>query len=569
MKKESKMFLKLSKISLFRRVREFVLVLAVLTVITLLYLPISKGYFQHDEIFGVTRNMSLKGTGLYNLIKIAFTPYISHFVPLHQLMVQVYISWFSFNYQYYTYASIVAHLLVVFLVYLLLSKLTKNKNYSLLGALLFGVNASGHQATSWPLADINTHGATIFGLASLIFLVSYINQESKRYYLLAMGCLFVSLLFKEITIGFFLFIPVMYFLYSKKKQNVKYVTGVAFASLFTYLLLRVSMIFAPRSHPLDQVVTQSQSYLEIAINLLTFPIKILVQTLIPPRQLLVISRFLTGILPWEFTGSIGTTQFDLFVENITLFVLEIVIFILICVFLFFAFKKNRNGIQTRVAFLGFAFVVINSFIYALSPYRSASIPVIDSRNLYLPTFGSIVMLISLVQMFFNKNSQKYSYLLLFLPLLIVNIFWLNKEVVNISDQGRIRKQILNKIKTGHPMIEDKTIFYTESDKAFYGLSEEDTIFPFQINFGFNLMTIYQTKKDYPYKLVDGKVFLRDITDQGYLEIDGKGFGYYRDLELLKKGLLENKLSKQNVIAYRYYSKTGEVIDITEEIRNKL
>jgi len=60
-----------------------------------------------------------------------------------------------------------------------------------------------------------------------------------------------------------------------------------------------------------------------------------------------------------------------------------------------------------------------------------------------------------------------------------------------------------------------------------------------------------------------------ITDQGYQKINGRGFGYFRDLDKLKVVVEVNKLSRESVIAYSWNSKTEALIDNSQEIRDIL
>ena len=64
-------------------------------------------------------------------------------------------------------------------------------------------------------------------------------------------------------------------------------------------------------------------------------------------------------------------------------------------------------------------------------------------------------------------------------------------------------------------------------------------------------------------------YLWDIVEQGYRQIGNRGFGYFRDFNLLKDALKDNNLSSSNVVAYNYISGDNKLVNITDEIRQKL
>ena len=232
-------------------------------------------------------------------------------------------------------------------------------------------------------------------------------------------------------------------------------------------------------------------------------------------------------------------------------------------------KNKKKNLASEVFLIGLFFVILNSFVYALSPERPDPVPIIDSRNLYFPAIGSSLMLVSLFSLVFNKNKKM---IIFFVSAFVtLNIFWLRWEINSLVSVAQVRKTILVQIKEENQKLPDRVIFYVESDKSYYGMPETEHIMPFQTNFGLNLFTWYAPTESFPSGFVDEnyRFFLSALTEEGYREIGLRGFGYFRSFEFLKQAVQDNHLSSDFVIAYRYNSGTGLLENISGEIRQKL
>lgn len=523
------------------------------------YFSITNGFFQHDEWRAFGFYLS-EEKSLVSFLK----PTFSHYTPLSELLYYLYFSVFKLNFFWYALFSLFAHLIVVSLAYILFSKIFKNKLMGFLAGLLFALGASGYQATSWIAADINTHGSVIFGLLALIILF---NSNFKKIWI-SMVFFIISLLFKEITIAFIVLLPFMAYIFDRQKfvkNRLNYLKVGLLGGV--YFLLRFLMIFSGRSNLEDRLVIESQSFSSITANIFTFPAKIFSQSLIPTSDLLYCAKKITKILPSGLTGLYGTTPFDVFVEKITLQAINWTIFILAIVILVILVKRSKDKILTKVMIFGFLFTVINSFIYVLSPGRSGSIPVVDSRNIYLPSLGVAIFVVCAAYLI--SKGKKTLILLIILPFIMLNFLGLEKELKAVVVQGVQRREILSKIKEDHPYLPPKVVFYMVSDTPFYGLPESEKIFPFETNLGRALL-IWYLPSEMPLKpIVKQSEFLYGLTEGGYLEKDGRGFGYFRDMNQLEKTIKQYKLSTESVISYSYHGNSQLLEDTTVQTRKEL
>lgn len=536
---------------------------AVVVIITISYWKIFNSFFQQDEWLGFARFILLKDTGILNIINYTLTTVTGHYVPLALLGVYSIFSLFNLNYFPYALVSFLLHLINVLLTFYFAKLLIKEAKLALLAAILFGISSSNYQATAWTVADLSVHGATIFGLLSLIAILKFLETRVFKFFLLSLGALLISLLFKEITVGFFIFFPILFYFrarfFSKYKREVLMIVVVG----LSYLILRSFLIVSSLST--TSVVTEAQLPTLLGYNLATAPLKTFAQTIVPVEISLAFSYQLGEFLPTDLTGVKDTPSYNIFIEKRILELVSMAIFLLIGLVLFISLKKGSKP-SNKITVISFLFIITNGFIFAFAPERAGIINLIDSRNLYLPSIGAAILVVTIIARIFRKNP--YQIFLVVILLSIINIFFLEAKLTNLAQSSASRKNILTTIKNFYPKLPDKVIFYTESDKSFFGLEGSEKILPFQSGFGQTLLAWYHESEDYPKGLYEDR-FLWEITAQGYKEAGMRGFGYFRSLKPLAQAVSENHLPLESVRGLRYDSETYQIEDNTEEIKGRL
>lgn len=548
-------------------VKSAAVVIFILGLIGIFYSNILDGFFQHDEWQTFATEYSKGGRSVMKIVIDSFSPKSSHFSPLFDLTFNLSFNLFGLNYLGYAIVSIALHLVSVLLVFLLVYLLTKKMLLVSLSTLLFGLNASSHQATSWVIADINTQGATIFGLLSVLTLIYGLQREGKEKIglLISLILFVISLLFKEITVAFFAFLPLSFLLFvradTKKYKKVYFLVVLSLGILYFALRLYMLSLLTPDS---KYVVIKDQSLSEIVYNTVTFPAKMLVQSVIPTGELLNISKVTASLFPQSISGQFETTARDLFVENVVLQGVDFSIFIFVFIIVLIFLKRKRKEPLIKVILFSFVFVILNSFIYALSPGRSGSIPVVDSRNVYFPAVGTSIFLATIAYVIMRGRATRV--VLLLAPLVFLHMYWLNEQLTSHVSVGATRRGILQQIKREYPNLPKKTVFYVESDTPYYGMAEN--IPPFETGLGQALLVWYHSTEKFPLQIFENR-FLRFITDQGYREVDKRGFGYFRDMSLLKEAIKQNSLSPESIISYSYYGGSNVLRDTTIQTRKNL
>lgn len=528
---------------------------------TVFYWQTFFGFFQQDEWLAFSRHILLENVSQKSFLEDIFSTIGAHYTPLTALSINLLFSFFGLNYLGYALVSIFLHVIAVILVFYLARILFQNNLLALFVSALFGISAAGFQATTWVVADIATHGATIFGLLTLILFFDFLKSQKILWFWLSLITLIISFLFKEITVGLFVILPLMFFFFAKNplRKEIKFPLLI-FGIGIIYFVFRLAFLTSG-----SYISTSKGMSADILYNAAFLPIKTVSQTLIPPSQLIKISYSFALLFKQDVTREKGTTTFDLFVQSKILPVLDSIIFLLVVAVLWFLWR--RGGAKSiKLPLFAFIFVLINSLVYAISPEKSGLVRLIDSRNLYFPSIGTFIF-VAYVASFLMGNNFKKAFLLL-LPLLALNAFWLNRELASLAEIGSLRRNILFHIKSEYPTLPDKTVFYIESDTSYYGLPAQERILPFQSGFGQTLLVWYQSAERWPKDFFQDN-FLWNITDQGYKESQDKGFGYFRDFDLLAQTVREKNLPPLSVISFRYSSQDQVLTDNTQEVRGRL
>lgn len=530
------------------------------------FLRVFTGFFQQDEwlSFGY-RYLALK-EGIIGIFKDAFFPSVGHYQPFNVVLMDILFAFFRVSYFPFAFISIFLHLIITALVYCL-AKIIFGRNYlSVFAALVFGITASSFQATFWVLADLGVHFSTIFALLSLISFVNYLKNGNESNFFKSLLFLAISLFFKEIGIGLFLFYPLFLFLFKKDLLFKKRIIVTLILTFLLYFFLRVGMFFIPASYNKDTLIIKSQSAGDLGYNIFSFPFIGLSQSFFTAPFLVDISYGLSSFLLSYSQKTPDDLTYKVFVEKIVLGIVSTSISLIIIFFSLTIWYFKKKLVSSKYILFFLLFNLINLPIFAFAPERTGIITIVDSRNLYLISVGSSLLLFSILTSLKFAKSKKIIFLIL--PLIIFHYYFLDKFSNEFSENSQIRRDILKKISNQYAHLPKKVIFYAESDKSFYGLPEKERILPFQSGFGQTLLISYQQTENFPLDFFENR-FLWEITDQGYEEYGGRGFGYFREFNNMGKVIKNNNLLDENIIAFSYDSATNKLTDITKQVQGRV
>lgn len=525
------------------------------------YFKMFSGFFQQDEWYGYSEYILNSGTNLPSLMKYFFAPSVVHFTPLTLIFLNTFLRIFGMDYILSAGFSLSFHLIVLVLVYFLLLEIFESKKTAGVGSLLFASFAAGQQATSWVMADVATHGASIFGILSIIFFLRFLKSGNRGKFIISIVLLTISILFKEIT---FTLVPLMLYMVwfygnQNRKQQV-YTTKILVILGACYVLSRLAMIPFVKLQPGSMLAVQSLSPLKIIYNFITVPIKVICQSIIPIEIIRAFAEFIARIFPKEIAGEVGTTAFDLFVVKRVMEAISLLASI--AIFVWVTIKHSRS----KIINFGLAWIIINSLIFAFAPERSSVVFTIDSRYLYFTSIGAAIVIASVFAKINLRN--KFSAGIILLIIIIPNLYFLNLNLKTNMDQGRVRKGILANITNRVPDLPDRTIFYTISNQSYYGLPPEEKILPFQSGFGQTLLSWYYPTENFPKEFFTER-FLWEINSQGYKEVDNIGFGYFRDMDLLKETIKQYNLPRESLFAFTWDGKKFFISDMTDKVRQEI
>ncbi len=547
-----------------RRLKIFLYILPFL-VVALIYTLLLRGFFVQDEWYSYGWYILHNNLNLLDSLMFHFSPNVGHYNPFTNIVEFWLFSLWGLNYFRFAVLSILMHILVVISVFFLSKRFFKGKIvWALLAAFIFGIFASTFQGVSWVVVNIATLTASLIGTTSAVLFLDFISSRKVNRLIASLGLLIISLLFKEITIGLFpLYFLTAWWYFHKGKLPTKYL-GIIILVGCGYLLFRFGMFFLP-SGSSSNVVTQSLSLKYLIYNFLTIPFKSLTQILIPPDVLKFLSQNIALLLPRTLTGTFQTTSFDRFVEHYVIEALSLGISVLFILYGFLFLRREKSDIRISLLFC-FGWVILNSYIFSLAPDQTGVVRIVDSRNLYFVSIGLAILIGFFLKRLYEKRNKLF--LAVFLLIAFLNIFFLVNNLSIYTSSGQVRRKILERIVNDYPKLSSKTIFFVESDTSYYGLPENTKILPFQSGFGQTLLAWYESKQKFPSEFFKDN-FLWDIEAQDYKEVDGVGFGYFRDFKSLTSFMTDKKLDPDLVLSFTYNSKDSSLKNITSSIKNEI
>lgn len=478
---------------------------------------------------------------------------VFHFIPINQFLEYSLFNLFHFNYYLYNVIGLTFHLISGFLLFILAKKIFNNTSSALLSALFFITFSNSAQLIMWPMVSLSMLSLS-FGLLSLIFYFDVLEGIGRYSSVkMAVFCL-LALLTVEYAFGILIFIPIFTLIIWKNFKKTVFKLSPLYVVGLIYIILRLYPFIVKSSTHLSSV--KNFNILELFINFFVFPFKYFTQSLFP-------QDFIIGI------GYLFSRN-QYLSENQYFNFLAVTIGIILTIFLVYLTLFRKVVSNDRLIIFGAVFFIFcssASFIFLMG--FGINFTIIPPRYLYFGLAGSAILLSALFSVLpkIFINSKKKIFLLGVL-IIIVGFIANNIYALNLNHEGAIRLSILNIIKEKNQKLPQRVIFYTQSDKSYFGLPDNEKILPFQSGFGQTILVWYDLSQNWPIEFFSSN-FLWEIKDVGYKEFSGRGFGYFRDFDQLKKAVQKYNIPKDAVIAYKWDSKNDSLSDISNQIREQL
>lgn len=514
--------------------------------IALVYSKLPYGFFEQDEWHSFGNYLYLQTLSPLDFVKslLSSGPF-THFTPLSTLTKMLMFNLFKLNATPYFVISLLLHFLVSVQVFKIILNLTKNKWESLLGSLFFAINASHFQAVTWLGTFEGVELSTLFGLLAINSYFEYKNVYKISLFIL------LSLLYKEIG---FIFLGIIIFLMIYEKSKLKNYLNIIFIGLI-YIFFKFSYIFLGVLAKPAVITTGIYDGINIIIyNASTLIPKLISISIFSDSLIKIISNFfLPQIEPFlPDLNKIWLNHLDM-VYDLTSSIIGLLLFILITLSMW---KKYRKEYFISILFIIFSTILIIPLKrYLIYP---------DSRYLYTITIG-VSIIISTLLTTTKKILQIFLYILS-IVLIGLNANFLYREVETQVRLGIIRKNILNQINSYLPLLTNKTVIYTESNKSYFGFGRE--IFPFQNGIGHIFLINYSLNQNIPIEFIKNDHFW-NVDYQGFENYNNFGFGYFYNLDKLRDEIKKGEISINDIYAFSFIARDNTTLDITKRIRDEL
>jgi len=561
------------------------------------------GYFQADEWYFFSKHFIAlsESFGAVKLIFAAFLDpltYGAHFTPLLPPIGFINVQLFGTNFVLYQLESVLLHVAVTLSVFYFAYLITKkNLFFGLLAGLFFGITVVHYQAVSW-IAAVGVQIAMLFSLLSLIFLVKYYQERREKVKVnknLSILFFVLAIFSKESSLFLFFVHPLIAYLLSRSGVNslksvidrVKYTLKetkyiIIFGVFYTLVLVGFQYLIKLINQ--STVGTNTVAYgsffstltdPSLMYKIISWSLKSVVETFVPAKYLYSMGELITiwGFPYYAQEASVRGTNFLTFAQSagMEMFIYPVSILFLLLIYKINSFfsKKNKNIRNATVVGLAIILASVIPFIFIANSIINlfGYATILDSRHLYTTSIGGSLIFAAFFTFLFNKRKSifpKYLAIVIFVIWVVSNLFLLQKILIENASVGHQRKLIVNTILDRSSILHDNALILVESNSGYYGFG---LMPPFQTNLGQTLMLLYHQKGKLPVTFLRNDFLIKGgIAGQGYLQRDGRGFGYFIEEKKLLWEVGQNKLSPNDIYAFKWDGVKNKISDTTEKVR---
>lgn len=537
------------------------------------YKSLSKVFFQQDEWASLGLVMAQGPLGLF--YRNSFIEVLAGKERIFGSLINNYIHFFfPFRVEPFFIFSIVVHWVNTMLVFILVRLLTKNITASFVAGFFFSICATASGALLWFSSHTTVLPNGFFVILSLYFFFSYIQKDKSKWLVASHICVVMSFLFKETSVFLFFLLPLFQVLYKKRNDsimNILWKNSYFFIYfLFIVIVRGIDFFSVAVKSGVVFVTSGTNPLVRFIIHLLSYPILSLSQIFIPPPIMFKLAGFFQQI-QYEFINVLPLKEAitNILVSDfLSLFFSIIIVFVVIL--LIHLHKKTQ---KVLLFCLIFSLMSFTPFAVLDRPWSSY----LESRYFYNGIIGACIILGIIFNVINSKIQKTHALLHIFgIGALCVGLSFyffknsifiqrdINREIITASE----RIHFLESIKKIRGDIPEKPVFFISGDSpGFYGLA--DLSVPFQQGMGYTLMVWNFDSGLIPKELLS-EGFLWNINEQGYREVEGKGFGYFWSKDSLINEFKKNRnLRKNQLIGFHYIASEKKLIDLTEQTKEEI
>lgn len=477
---------------------------------------------------------------------------------------------FPFQIWPFSLFAISMHILNSLLVFFIAYRVSKGLFIACIAGIFFTIASVSDQAVIWAGAITNVLPSTFFLLLSIFLYLRYISDKNNLLFWLSISSGIASYYFRESTMFIFIFLPLIALIMSKGrnrlKESIRILSSHWILGAFIIFVVVVRFVHLQSGYQEGHFVTNNANTSEkIFLHAVFYPLTSFSQAFIPPGQMFPMARQFEEIYYPYVSQTILSPAVYEFVISDMLAIIFSLLFIFFLAYIYMQKKKYR----ITIVFSGIFFVL------SVLPYIILDKPnsYLESRYYYTSIFGAAVLL-GVVSDFLLRSFIKplkstffaYGVVVLFLSMFFLSqITYISKDIQSQIEIANERKNFLMSLQNKLPSLPDTSMLYFTGSQDYYTPGNK---IPFQLGSGFIFMSFYYHTGQIPSALIREE-FLSHLFAQGYREVDGKGFGYYRDFEKLRQDSDLYEMSLENIYAFSYDGGTKSLTNISEYVREDL
>lgn len=512
-----------------------------LLVVLLMYWRLPLTYFEQDEWQAFEHYVSSADQSIATCVTVQR--------PLTCVVNTIQWRLFGAEATFYALFSLALVLIITFAFYQFLRHWELPPYKRVLAAALFPLFAAGSQAITWLGAFSASLPSFLFALLAVDLLLVDIKKPSWKYRLLALGSALISLYFKEESLWLFPVLFVAWWLYSWT-QGMKLTIphffrhlGLILAAILVFLFFeRLRQVTGSTFTGLVSTTDSDQYAMDVVKALFLLPAGHLSHIVVAPEYLISLGQLLgktVAQLSYLITAGLLLLTAGLLVIRKAPerpLIIFLAIWALSAFVSYAIFGKNPEFLEGRYYFAAQA-PVVTLLVLGLLPNRMP--------KLQMPYVVGIS---------------------LFILILLSNLIASHERLDRSVKAGQERRHIISFIKKATGPLPEKAVIYTETSNYGYA-GQAAFLLPFQNGLTTTFRVLYQNHDQDYRKLAEVQGYLWDLLAQGYDEVDGVGFGYFRDYDKLLETIKEKKLPVESVYAFRYADE--EMADLTRIMRDRL
>lgn len=523
----------------------------------LAYSPLINSYFVLDEWNTFSRFLGFGSSSYLQVIKSFIYSQDGQYLPVTQIFTYTVFLYARLNYYIYFFLGMALHFLVAILLYKFITKIISNRKIALISSLFFIFSPQHFQGTSWVIANFGYFISSVFLLSSLMIFILWIKNNSQKpisNQIIVSILLLLSLLTKDIGVFGIIAIPILSVVWSRWLTKLKDAILVVTPSV----LLIMWKFFTIRSHPQIDFDVSADAGL---LNLITLPMRSLVQSIFPQNIIYFFSRWLVIISTPATISDTATTAFNQSVESVGALMVVLLITILLVMLSVFIYRNQRKIFDLYLTGILIASLSGLSYFFVDSKIFSLLAP----RYIYVAVAGITLSIASIFSIRWKNNKLIYFLLFVYMTFLF---FSTTTNSIKTTNDNILRKQILESVKLKIPNYQKDLVILVESDKSYYGLPDNTKTVPFLASPAI-VFAVYLNDKIYlPKKVLKYETFQK-FDSQGYIFDENGSYGYYWNFNLLKSDFSKYKFKIDSIYSFKFDSGKQILLDQTTEVRKKL